>query len=91
MKVFLGDKKDELAVYHSVDEIFELVDYYLKNESARVKMAQKGRARVLKDHTYLKRAERIIEYAQSFFGLKSASAGSQAFQPVKEPLRGCDV
>lgn len=63
-------EKDELAVYHSVGELFEKIDFYLKNESARQSIAKKGRARVLRDHTYLRRAEQIIAYAKNFFGAK---------------------
>lgn len=60
---------DEIAIYHSTDELSEKIKFYLTHEDARKAMAAKGRARVLKDHTYLQRAQQIVDYAHSFFGI----------------------
>ena len=50
-----------LVTYSGADELHELIDYYLVNDLERVKKAEKGRKIVLADHTFEKRAERILE------------------------------
>lgn len=45
----------EIVVYRSVEEIPEIVQYYLKNESERAAVAEAGYQRVLREHTYEKR------------------------------------
>ncbi len=51
----------EIVTYKNIDEIPELVRFYLNNPDARKKIALKGRERVLKEHTYKHRLGRIIE------------------------------
>jgi len=45
----------------SYEETVELLDYYLKNESERVRIALNGQRFVYKNHTYEKRAGEIVE------------------------------
>jgi spore maturation protein CgeB len=51
----------EIVTYKNVEEIPELVRFYLNNPDAREKIAMKGRERVLKEHTYKHRLRKIIE------------------------------
>lgn len=55
------DRKDA-AFYRSPVEIFELIGHYLKNDAQRQTIAEKGRALTASEHTYLKRAQVIIEH-----------------------------
>ncbi len=59
----------EIAVYQSDAELLEKVRYYLDHEEARLKMAEKGRRRVLKDHTYEERVKVIVRETKRHFNL----------------------
>ncbi len=50
----------EIICYHEQAQIPELIKYYLTHENERKKIAEKGRARVLKCHTWKHRLEEII-------------------------------
>ncbi len=60
MDSILEDKKEVIS-YRNVEEIPELVAYYLKNESQREKIVKKGRERILSEHTWEHRVKKIIE------------------------------
>lgn len=57
----LFDMDKEIVCYRSVEELPGLVDYYLKNEKERKEKAAAARRRVLREHTYKKRAQYIID------------------------------
>lgn len=46
---------EEIEVYYNFEDLVEKIQYYLKNDSKRKKIAMAGYKRVLKDHTYKKR------------------------------------
>jgi spore maturation protein CgeB len=50
----------ELAIAENDSEWVEMVYYYLKNPDLRNDMVQRGKAKVLKDHTYHNRVNDII-------------------------------
>lgn len=56
---FVEDK--EIVIAKNKDEWFEKIRYYYDNPSKAKKIAQAGRKRVLKDHTYHNRAQQIID------------------------------
>jgi spore maturation protein CgeB len=58
----------EVVTYESPDEIREKAAYYLKNPSVRERIAKKGRERVLREHTYRHRIERIVDVMRNKFG-----------------------
>ena len=51
----------EVVVYRSLEELRELIDHYLANPDESEQIAQRARERALKDHTYERRMERILE------------------------------
>ena len=51
---------EDLGIYHS-ENLLEQVDYYLKNEEERERIARSGREKVLKAHTYEHRAIALLE------------------------------
>jgi spore maturation protein CgeB len=59
----------EIAFYRSIDDARELISYFLKRDSERQKISQKGRARVLKDHTYFERSKMILKLVTRHFGI----------------------
>ncbi|MED5465642.1 MAG: glycosyltransferase [Myxococcota bacterium] len=51
----------EAVTYSCGEELVELVDYYRRHPSQREAIAQAGRARVLKEHTYVHRLNTLLE------------------------------
>jgi len=51
----------EIVVYDSLEDLVEKINYYLKNDKKRDKIAKAGHERAQKDHTYKKRFTEIFE------------------------------
>ena len=51
----------EVAVYRSVEECIEKIQYYLTHEEERATVAAAGQARTLKEHTYAHRMQELVE------------------------------
>jgi tetratricopeptide (TPR) repeat protein/glycosyltransferase involved in cell wall biosynthesis/ubiquinone/menaquinone biosynthesis C-methylase UbiE len=64
-----------LVIYNDA-EIAEKADYYLKHEEKRERIAAAGRELVLQKHTYLHRAEEIIQRIEDLFGPLKSSKGT---------------
>lgn len=64
--------RDELIMYRGLEEARDLIRFYLKNESERKRISEKGRARVLKEHTYSKRAIKLAEFLNRHFSIPLA-------------------
>ncbi|MBF0481231.1 MAG: glycosyltransferase [Desulfovibrionaceae bacterium] len=56
----------EAAVYSHPDEIADLVRFYLDHPAERRKIAEKGRRRVLAEHTYAKRIGTLCDIMRAF-------------------------
>ena len=54
--------KDELAVFDSMEELLELIPYYLANEDKRTEIAKKAQTKVLAEHTYQHRMQTLIDF-----------------------------
>ena len=66
----VGLKEGEhLAVYRSPKELFEKVDYYLRHEEERRRIAAAGSTEVLRRHTYQLRAEKIVQAIKEKLGV----------------------
>lgn len=50
-----------LITYDSADDLIQKINYYLNNETERNKIAKNGYEHVIKNHTYLKRMDQLIE------------------------------
>jgi len=57
----LFDVGKEVVVYKDKEEIPDLIKFYLNNPSERGRIAAKGRERVLREHTYRHRLNRMIQ------------------------------
>jgi spore maturation protein CgeB len=51
----------EIETFKSVEECNDKINYYLKNQDKRDKIASAGRKRALKDHTYKKRFGELLK------------------------------
>tara|TARA_B100000686_G_scaffold354570_1_gene465503 strand:+ start:2369 stop:4165 length:1797 start_codon:yes stop_codon:yes gene_type:complete len=56
----LFDVGKEIVTYRSINELRELISYYLHNEKERKIIATNARARVLKDHTFETRLREML-------------------------------
>jgi spore maturation protein CgeB len=55
---------EEIVCASSVDELREMVDYYLSHPGERDEIAKKGQIRAYQDHTYTKRMEELISFVK---------------------------
>ncbi len=62
---------DELISYRSWDEALSHIDFYLKNETARMEVVSKGRDRVFAEHTYTHRLQTLLELSARHFGFSA--------------------
>ena len=63
VELFEPDK--EIVCYGTGKEAVEKAQYYLRNDSARSRIAEAGRARYLKDHTFSQRCKSLMGYLKS--------------------------
>ena len=54
--------EDELATFGSMAELQEKIDYYLAHAEEREAIAQRGQARVLREHTYGARMQSLLDF-----------------------------
>jgi len=64
----LFDLDSEVAVYRHHREIPELVERHLKDEKGREAIARAARRRILAEHTYERRLERLLAVMRNTFG-----------------------
>jgi len=57
----LFDLGKEIVIYEDLYDLLDKINYYLKHEGERKKIAKAGQKRTLRDHTYDKRVDKIIE------------------------------
>jgi spore maturation protein CgeB len=65
----LFDIDMEVASFRSLEEMEELVDYYLNNKGERESKAEMARQRVLEQHTYLHRARQLVDLVRDRYGV----------------------
>ncbi len=64
-RAFLDEMFDigtEIAVFQNEEELTELINYFLTNEKERKEIAEEGYKRVQRDHSYVHRMERILNF-----------------------------
>ncbi|MEX5215243.1 MAG: glycosyltransferase [Nitrospiraceae bacterium] len=54
----------EVVAYRSTEECVERIRYYLEHDGQRAVIAEAGKARTLRDHTYRKRMQEFVEIVQ---------------------------
>jgi len=53
---------DEVAAFSSMEELLEKIDHFLAHPEERAGFVERGRQRVLRDHTYHRRMESLIGF-----------------------------
>jgi hypothetical protein len=56
----------EVVAYRSVEECAEMVQYYLEHDEEREAIARAGQQRTLRDHTYYKRMQELVDIVQKY-------------------------
>ncbi len=68
----------EIETYQDIEELRHKIDYYLKNDYKRIRMAERAAQRVSDNHTYIHRMSELISVVRSVrpdaFYAKSAGA-----------------
>jgi spore maturation protein CgeB len=54
----------EIATFRTENEMMDMIRYYLKNNEARMKIAEAGTKRVLKEHTYELRLRQLLSIVE---------------------------
>ena len=62
------DKK-HLVMFDGPDDLFELIDYYLRNKEEREKIAENGFRLTIEKHTYLHRVREMVDIIKNKFNL----------------------
>ncbi|MBZ0107815.1 MAG: glycosyltransferase [Candidatus Scalindua rubra] len=64
---FFQDRK-HLVIYRNENELFELADYYLRNDNEREEIAFEGMSKALSEHTYSNRVKDMVKIISTFMG-----------------------
>lgn len=59
----LYENEKEMAIYESLEDAVDKVDFYLKHEELRAQIAQKGREKTLREHSLQSRMREILSVA----------------------------
>lgn len=57
---------EEIVSYRSIDDIRNLFEYYLSNDEERVRISNNGYLRTLRDHTFINRAQAVLNHVELF-------------------------
>ncbi len=75
---------DELATFTTVQEMEALLDHYLARPEERRAMAERARARVLRDHAYARRMQALLDF------IKERRPGWPTNRAAASALEGMD-
>ena len=57
----LFEEGEEVVIFDDLNDLRQKIDHYLKNPEEANRIAENGRGRVIRDHTYEKRMEEMLE------------------------------
>jgi len=77
----LLEPERECATYREAGEIPEIARFYLENPAAARAIAARGRERVLREHTYRHRVERIINLMRETYGGRHPRKADRILEP----------
>ena len=80
----LFDFETELPVYRDLAEARSKIDYFLARPEESQAVADKARERVLRDHTYAKRAEQMLDLITEHHGARILKKGLRVQRTVSE-------
>lgn len=80
----LFDFETELPVYKTVPELRARIDYFLAHPEARAEVARHARIRVLRDHTYVQRAQQMLDAILPRYGARILQKGVRIEKTMAE-------
>ncbi len=80
----LFDFDTELPVYRDLGELRDRIDYFLERPEERAAFATRARERALRDHTYDKRARRMLDHIIECCGPRILRKGIRVQRTVAE-------
>jgi spore maturation protein CgeB len=81
------DFETELPVYHDLAELRAKIDHFLANPDERLDVAGRARERALREHTYEKRAQRMLDLLLEQHGARLLKKGVRVQRTVSEVAR----
>lgn len=76
---------DELATFTSMNEFYAGIDYFLAHPEEREAYARRARERTLREHTYERRMDALLDYLEAELGPWPHSEPVQAVPPELDP------
>lgn len=58
----------EITTFHTMEELFTAIEHFLANPEERQAIAERARARVLREHTYVARMASLLSFIEECFG-----------------------
>ena len=80
----LFDFDSELPVYRSLPELRARIDYFLAHDEERREYAGRARVRALRDHTYAKRAQQMLDVIVERYGATLLQKGIRIQRTMAE-------
>ncbi|MDQ1255614.1 MAG: hypothetical protein QG656_206 [Candidatus Hydrogenedentes bacterium] len=80
----LYDFETELPVYRDLTELRAKIDYFLAHPEERAEFAARARARALRDHTYEKRAQQMLDLMLERYGARILRKGIRVQRTMAE-------
>ncbi len=56
------EENEEIVLFDDLDDLRNKITYYLNNPEERGRIAERGRQRVLREHTYINRMQEMLEF-----------------------------
>ena len=82
----LFDLESEIPAYRNLAELRGRIDHFLAHDEERRQVAEKARARALRDHTYERRAQQMLDLLLDAYGGRILNKGIRVQRSVAEVL-----
>ena len=76
---------DELATFTSMNEFYAGIDYFLAHPEEREAYARRARERTLREHTYERRMDALLDYLEAELGSWPQSGSEKTVPPELDP------
>ncbi len=85
------DTETEIPVYRSLDELREKINWYLSHEDERIEAARLAHERAINEHTYIARAQSMLDFILRNHGDKLLKKGLRIQKTVGEVVDSLDT
>ncbi len=78
----LFEEERDFVIYKNEEELIEKMKYYLEHEEEREEIAKRGQQKVLQNHTYYHRCDKIVRTVEEFFKIDTIQAKRLEVKPI---------